>query len=384
MKPTFIFFSFAVLVATLCGSCLATPQYIITNNNGLKNNSASVYTLNATTGELSLVAILNSGGAGAGNYPAELNSAQAINSNGTCIFLANFGTNDISSFSKATDYKEVGRYTNSVLAFSGSGGSVAIAPNGRFLYASYSQSENLAAWTVNADCSLTLIDIYVPSAGAQPFSNLRVTPNGTSLVLPLSGAKAELFAIDAGSGQLLDKGYLDFEVINACHNGGCGFYGLDITKDSKVAVFAGTTNGKPSAFVSQITSHGLANPHDIFLTNSEEVTIPTFPIFDASGYAGNGNIFFSSTGGRGFPGIIAASFSENPPALSLLNATVVEAGLDGIGTLAVVDNVIVLAEFPNIIDVYSINADASVTLLNSVVDNNAEYPFSLSAVPNVR
>ena len=374
---------FLSIVAADCG---ASTQYVVVNNNGVPN-SATIYSLDQTHGMLTEVTTLKSSGNGGGvGPPSASNVMQAINSAGTCVYITNYGTNDISAFSKAINYREVGRYKNGDLGYeSQAGGSLSLTPNGRFLYATYSETENVGAWSVNSDCSLTLIGIYVPSGGTEPLVNLQVTPNGSFLVLPLAGQPyAELFTIDSGSGQLTDKGYLDFRSLAGCQTGGCAFDGLDITKDSKVVLFAGATNGKPSVFAAQITPNGLVNPRRAFLMSQEYVTGPRMLVMSKAAYSGSGLVYISCFGGRGFPGIITASFTENPPNLSLLNETLIDTGAEGIGPLAVVGDLLILDNMPNMLQVYSINADGTVDLTSTTTDSNAEYPSSLSAVPNNR
>jgi hypothetical protein len=378
-----------VLVLTLlllAGTCAAATQYIVTNNNSMPN-SASVFTLDEASGTLTEVATLESSGNGwPATFPAPVNVSVAINSSGTCVYIANFGSDDISAFSKALNYKEVGAYRNSNVGYNGElGGSLALTPNGRYLYATYSGgSGNVGAWSVNADCSLTFIAAYVPSIGSGAFADLQVTPNGSFLVLPL-GIYAELFAIDTNSGELVDKGYLSFHSLTGCQGGGCGFIGLDITKDSKVVLFAGSANGKPAVFLAQITSNGLINPRRVDVNNPEHVTGPEMLVLSKAAYMGSGPLYITCNAGAGFPGIITANFTENPPGLALVNATQVQTTtLAGIGPLAAIGNLLVLTNVPSTLQVYSINPDGSVALASSVADSLATYPYSIVATPNNR
>jgi len=251
------------------------------------------------------------------------------------------------------------------------------------LYATYDESENIGAWAVNPDCSLTFLAAYVPSAGPGSFISLKVTPNGAYLVLPV-GRGAEQFSIDPNTGLLTDIGFRSLDSIHRCANGSCGMFGLDFTKDSRVVVFAGGVQGTPAAFVMEITPTGLVNPQVVFLTNSAGVNYPTFPFFSAAGYAGLGNLYFGARG-NGEPncgGVITTMFSERPAGLTLTNTT--RTNCMGQGPIAATGDIMVVAEYPNTIGVYRINSDGSLTQLSATVDSRAIGPFSLSVFPNTR
>src|SRR5579863_713032 len=366
---------------TVCGSmCFAATEYVIVNDNNGRGNTLSVYRLDTTTGDLSQVTVLKTGGDGLSTIEDYAYVEQAITPSGSCIFAMDDGTHDIASFSKATNYAKVGNFSNSAVFYYGS---LALTPDGRFLYATYDESENIGAWAVNPDCSLTFLAAYVPSGGAGSFVSLKVTPNGAYLVLPV-GSGAEQFGIDPNTGLLTDIGFRSLDSIHRCANGSCGMSGLDFTRDSRVVVFAGGLQGTPTAFVMEITPTGLVNPQVVFLTNSASVTIPLFPFFSAAGYAGSGHLYFGArgNGGPGYAGVITTNFSEGPPGLTLANAT--RLNFLGEGPIAAIGNLMVVAEYPNTIGVYSINSDGSLTQLSATVDNRVLGPFSLSVFPNTR
>jgi hypothetical protein len=133
-------------VTALCVSSFAATEYVVVNNNNSISNAAVLYNLDTTTGVLTKSKVLHDGGQGLpyGNnhfYQVE----QAVTQNASCIFAFDTGSSDIVAFSKATGYKRVGKYFNSSLIAIFDGGSLAVTPNGRFLYASYSETGNLGA-----------------------------------------------------------------------------------------------------------------------------------------------------------------------------------------------------------------------------------------------
>jgi F0F1-type ATP synthase membrane subunit c/vacuolar-type H+-ATPase subunit K len=68
--------------------------------------------------------------------------------------------------------------------------------------------------------------------------------------------------------------------------------------------------------------------------------------------------------------------------LAVTNATPTNA--PGQGPIAAAGDLMVVAEDPNVIGVFLINSDGSLTQLSTTVDNRAQAPFSLSMFPNTR
>src|SRR5579872_6856250 len=151
MKVTYSISALLFTVASLCCTSFAATEYVVVNNDYVFANSASVYKLNATTGKLTLVTVLETGGLGEPQNPAQnnfLDVEQAISPDASCLFVLDPQSNDIASFSKTLNYAELGRYTNAAVNSNYNGSSLALTPNGKFLYATYSGSENLGAWKI--------------------------------------------------------------------------------------------------------------------------------------------------------------------------------------------------------------------------------------------
>lgn len=252
----------AISLVWLCASAFASSEYVIVNNNNYISNTAILYRLDTSTGILTKTALLHDGGQGLpyGNndfYQVE----QAVTQDASCIFVFDTGTSDIAAFSKASKYNRVGKYFNSNLIAIFDGGTLALSPNGKFLYASYSETENLGAWKINSDCTLTFLTAYSLSGNGQ----VRATPNGKYLLATGLGGLAQ-FEIDKLTGNLTYLGTLVFR-IGACARGGVCFpRGFDITKDSKYVVLSSLAltvdrqDAFPVALTARITSTGLDNP----------------------------------------------------------------------------------------------------------------------------
>ncbi len=371
--------SLALLLFSLIGgfhcAAVAATEYVITNDNVASSNTATVFELNTGTGNLKEVAILQTGGKGAGDFADIGNIEEAITANGSCVFVVDADSEDIASFSKATSYSKVGNYTNGSVGFNATGGSVTLSPNGKLLYVSYGASENIGAWHINADCSLTFIAAYVPSGGAYPFTAIKVAPNGEYLVVPLPNDGAELFSIGQ-SGALVDIGYLQF-----CAGRSCTPVGVDITRDSKLAVFGGSVGGAPAAFTAKITPQGLTGFKAFSLANPNGLKQNTAPFLSAAAYAGSGNLYF----GFSHPaGAMTANFTENPATVAPINSTSISppGGYDG--SIAVTGNIMVVAEYPNVVGVFRINSDGTLSPLSTNTVAGATGLISISLFPATR
>jgi hypothetical protein len=234
MKKFSAVLSLIAFTLGLCSAAFGATEYVVVNDNNYQHNFVTIFRLDTTSGSLTQVALLPTDGAGLGPFqPSFANIEQAISPNASCVFALNALTNDIASFSKALAYGRVGNYSQSGFDSSAMGGSLTLTPNGKFLYSSYSASENVAAWAVNADCSLTFIASYVPLDKAQP-GVIRVTPNGKGLIVSSPTSSVELFSINSSTGALNDLSYATF----CTPEEDCSMYGVDVTRDSQFAVFA--------------------------------------------------------------------------------------------------------------------------------------------------
>jgi hypothetical protein len=387
MKTLRVICALAAITLTSSLPAFAATEYVIANANNVFQNSLLVYTLDTSSGTLTRIAELATGGEGWGsgliveNYA---NSQQAISPGAACIFALDGLSDDIASFSKATGYSTVGNYSNPGVT---GGVEIALTPDGSFLYASYTGSNNIGAWAVNSDCSLTYIAAYIPSGNNLP-GPLKVTPNGSYLVASLE-LGAELFAIDRSDGSMTDLGFLDLSSASTCSgNNACLSDGLDFTKDSKLVIFAGSFfNGEnvwPVALSANISPAGLTGLRGWSLWNKaglgEDFEENFVPFFGASGYSGSGSLYF----GLG-NGVITTAFEEKPEKISVVNATTIQFPELLGAAMAVSGNVLVQSQYPNELLTFSINSDGSLTLLSTTtLTDRLDSMFSFSLFPNTR
>jgi hypothetical protein len=375
----------AVSLLWLCASAAASSEYVIANNNNSVANSATIYKVNSRTGRLAKVSTLHTGGQGLGVELDLSGVEQAVSRDMRCLFVLDTKSSDIAAFSKATGYKRVGSYFDSNLISGVSGDSLALSPSGKFLYASYTYTDRLAVWGVNADCTLGLTAI---TPGVTVTGPLAVTPNGAHL-LSRSGGYAVEFAIDPVTGNLTYIGAGIFETGACARQQACIPYGIAITGDSRVAIFASYAPDArrehmiPVMLTAAITSKGLANPKVRSLTLEKDLRFNIFPFLSSAAYEGSGTVYLGvTTGGGSTPGILTADFTEKPVHFAVTNSTVVQ---PQVGNIAVTGNIMVIAEYPNQIGVFRIQKSGSLKLLSTTtIDEQGEGLFSLSIFPNTR
>lgn len=145
MKRIITLLRLLALVSALCGQDVAATEYVLVNNNNYIANTAILYRLDTGTGVLTKTDVLRDGGQGIQDEVDSYQIEQAVTQDAGCIFVFDTGSSDIAAFSERTKYYRVGKYFNSKLIANGRGGSLALTPNGRFLYASYSETENMGA-----------------------------------------------------------------------------------------------------------------------------------------------------------------------------------------------------------------------------------------------
>jgi hypothetical protein len=376
-----------VLFALLSTPSLASTEYVLVNNNNSVANSAILYRLNRASGYLRKVSVLATGGLGVGAVGGDFSGVQEVESPGTpCVFILDTGSSDIAAFSSSSGYKRVGSYFDQNLISGAEGDSITLSPDSQFLYASYTRTGNVGAWKVNSDCSLEFITKSGSLTGVGP---LEVTPNGKYLLARGGGGVTE-FAIDKLTGNLTEIGITSFRTGACQRESACLPYGIQITRDSKVAIFAGWAPDArqerliPLMLTARITPTGLMYPTVRDLTIENDLRLNDFPFLSAAGYEGNGPIYLGATSGNGQynPGVLTADFTERPLKFAVTNSTIAN---PQVGNIAVTGNVMVIAQYPNQIGVFRIQKDGSLKLLSTTtIDEQGEGLFSLSIFPNTR
>ena len=187
---------------------------------------------------------------------------QVIVKSGTaiCIYVSDgngqaSAPNDIAAFEKST---KVGNFSDPQANGDAFGLGLAAIPNGKVLYASYTDDSELGIWTINADCSLTLDDTI---AAHGTVDGMRVSPDGKTLVvsLPVGPGEVDSYAISGTT--LTEKG--PYPTTNDSG-------GVDITADSKYALVteAGVVNTAEVEIFPINSDSSLGTGTDITLQNA--------------------------------------------------------------------------------------------------------------------
>jgi hypothetical protein len=207
-------------------------HFVIVNDNDISgDNFGAVLKLSGTKKNpvLNQVASLSTHqpSEGDGPYPQVQVVRSATN---ICIFLASSESkgNAVTSW-KYPGPVYVGNYTDGNVQDSLAEGTGIVVADGYVFafYNGYMSASYIAPWQIGPGCTLTLLGTYdIP----YPVFNMAATPSGNALVVSYDvNYEVDSFAI-GGNGALTERGpYEEFNAEAA--------WGLDITADSKVAIF---------------------------------------------------------------------------------------------------------------------------------------------------
>jgi len=158
-------------------------DFVYINNNRLGSNTVSAFSVD-TNGLLTPIAgspfATGGSGVGSGFFAANRLTTCVV---GNLLFVANEQSNNISVFSINPATGALSLVPGSPFAtggIAGSGISLGVTPDNRFLFASSSGSRNIAVFSIAANGTLTLIPGSPFPAGAEP-DGIKVSPDGRFL-----------------------------------------------------------------------------------------------------------------------------------------------------------------------------------------------------------
>lgn len=385
MKKCLVVCAVVGTLLLLTSATFAATSYVVTNNDNPSGNSSTIYTLNTSNGQLSAFKTLNTGGVGnGGGFFATVGTA--ISRDKKCIYVYDGGSSDIAAFA-TSNLAKVGNYSNAALNGAFPGGSMALTPNGAYLYATYGGSDNIGAWKRNADCSLTFIAAYTANSGVDTYSNLIVDPSGKGLVVSVDDLGfLELFLINS-NGTLKDVASTNL-ANTACSAVGCFPTGLDITKGE--VLVAGN-----AAFSAGVYSMQLVG-HSPFFTNvsytdqsSSGLCNGEVPWLSSQAYStGSGPLYIAYSGfgtGSGCQmGELTANLSGTTVTQTKTNVLNTSIGYGGM--LQTTGTWMVYSEWFNQLQVFKINNDGSITATSQgpVTNNDANGAYSFFIYPQTR
>src|SRR2546421_4320338 len=178
-----VLFSLAMHTA----SVHAQSTFVYTNNNDSPNTVTGFSV--GPGGTLTIVpgSPFMTGGNGSGLYAASNTATVTIRKK--ILYVANTGSNNISGFSINTTTGALTLVPGSPFATKGNGSffgiSLAVTPNGKFVYAGNAGSGNISAFSVGSNGALTSIAGSPFSAGGSP-DGIKVSPNGKFLGVALA------------------------------------------------------------------------------------------------------------------------------------------------------------------------------------------------------
>lgn len=385
MKKALMLFAFVSMILIISSTSFAATSYVVTNDDNCSaaSNTSSIYKLNTSNGNLSLMTTVSTGGLGnCGGFFASVGNT--ISRDAKCMYVYDGGTSDIAAFT-VPGLAKVGNYSNAGLNGAFPGGSMAMTPNGKYLYATYAGTQNIGAWKRNADCSLSFISTYVANSGIDTYSNLVVDPSGKGLVVSVDDlGYLELFAINS-NGTLKDLTAANLNN-TSCVNVGCFPTGIDITKGEFLVsgnailgagVFSAQLKGSSPFFTNvnytDQTSSGLCNGE--------------VPWLSAAAYSsGSGPLFIGYSGfGAGCQsGVLTTNLSGG--VITQVKANVINTASGYAGMIQNTGTWMVVSEWFNQLQVFKINNDGSLTATSQgpVTDNNANGALSFFIYPQTR
>jgi hypothetical protein len=396
MRKFLVLLSLVAMVAALSSlsfAAITLPVVLAADDNPTAGaNSATAFNVNTTNGHLTLVAQLKTGGTGlGGGYFA--NTGTAITSNGSCVWVTNTGSDTITSFAAPSYAKTGDAGIPGMFSTNGAGGSIAVAPNGKFLVSGNSGTLNISLWNVGASCKLTHVADYTPSGGADFISPVGITPDNTGVVVPLPDFESVEF-YSVGASGLTDVNNLAYASLSACA-AGCFPTGMDFTNDSKVVVFGDATTGQNAVMTANIGAGGLSNAQVFSVNNSAGAMNPNVPWFSKNGAAGNGELYIGMSGfSTGIPsGEVTTMFTESPLNITvegngtlIPNSTNFQGAIRSIGATGSGSGGggLLVAQDPNTIQAVGILSGGHLFLGPVTTDPNAAGLLSIEVYPNTR
>src|SRR5216684_8412808 len=170
----------------------AVPRFAFVAN--AKDNTVSIYTVNATSGLLR-----DDGYVLVGKTPA----GAAVTPNGKFLYVVNSGSSNVSAFSVNLQNGSLTAVSGSPFAAKSGPSSVATDPSGKFLYVANKTSGDISAYNINSGTgALTPVTGSPFTAGTGPAA-LKVDPSGKFLYAANSGSNnVSAYTINGTDGAL--------------------------------------------------------------------------------------------------------------------------------------------------------------------------------------
>ena len=286
--------------ALLAGSVHAQSTFVYTNNNGTPN-TVSAFSV-GPGGTLTMVpgSPFLTGGGGGGEFYASNTAAATMTMRKRFLYVSNNGTNNISGFSINTTTGALTPVSGSPFATGGSGIfgiSLAVTPNGKFVYAGNAGSRNISAFSVGSNGALTAITGSPFFIGDSP-DGIKVSPNGKFLAvaLPFSdsvamfriGSNGALTPVNSPFAQGGMGGSDAASSVDMSCKSNLLFAAIANSTETEVGVSTISSSGalspiagSPFAFVGGVNSSvGILSPNNqwLFVSNQDSSTITSLDV----------------------------------------------------------------------------------------------------------
>lgn len=329
--------SILVLIVSALGFASAAfaqyPTYVVTNNDEQVGNTGTVFVPDRG-GELSILKTLDAVNDGLDGGYFDIPRV-AVESNAGCVFLSDAGTSDIAAFSRASGFNKVGNFSNPSLNGDWAGIGMVVSPDGKFLYSTYSYSNNIQAWAIGTGdnaCKLTALGDPVARGGYGPIG---ITSDGKVLIAPETNLQDNptVQAFTSTNGVLTPLGNpINLANESACDVGcdGAGVDSTNVVGGKALVVIANSTSSGPYFITLGIDeTSGLSFLGNTPIYNVGALADVETLVFSKNAREGNGYLYvgmagfdsFGLSGDCGFAVLSVTNGTINPTAVAFYDAT---------------------------------------------------------------
>jgi 6-phosphogluconolactonase (cycloisomerase 2 family) len=237
-------------VVAVSGLAVATTQYVVTNDDVAYPfvSGVSFYSV-APNGSLTLQQHVQTGGNGIGGGFFGANRTSVLNSgNQQCVFASQAFIGEITGI--AADTLTVAASVTGSPTDGGTSNGIGLALNSQYLYASFTDSNTIGTFSVQAGCSLSFInDVSVGGLTGGIVNGMAI--HGNMLIATYTDGSIESFDISAGTP--LSHGDKQYSTATLSSQDATYPNSIDITSDGHYAIF-GDTSTSVVVEVSDISS----------------------------------------------------------------------------------------------------------------------------------
>ncbi|MGA9724792.1 MAG: beta-propeller fold lactonase family protein, partial [Candidatus Binatus sp.] len=353
----------------------ASGNFVYTNDNVATGNTVSAFSV-ATNGVLSAVSSSPFATGGSGGLTGSLLAPSAVVINGNLLFASNSGSNNVSVFQinpadgslQLAPGSPTATGGNSTTGL-GQGISLAVTPNGQFLYAVDAGSSDIQAFSVAPSGALTALYSPTPLAlgnGESTPVSTKVTPDGNYLAVGLLGSnQIAVFSIDPGSGLLAEEvGGSPFSGPSvSCTD--CGVAGIDFGNVfGSYSLFSGFQSDPAYVDIFDVGFDGALSP----FSPNEFLSLPELTILSAQNVlvSPNNLLFLSEQDAMLQPSMAVDAFSAANFSAPFPTYPIVPAGMatdPGSSFVYVAGNEGSSTAGSNLVSVMAITADPTLTYI---------------------